>query len=776
MKTLYITLFLFLISIYFTNCYCPEYFKGALQNQCENLVNNDTHYCSYSNGECTTQQKLCTSYTGTDEQQCNSIKPKDSTKKCTIKDRHCTEVPKECKDFVSGITLCSNLDAGDDKQRCVLSGGKCLPHYKSCEDFTTGVTEALCNANIPSTSTDKCIWDSSGDGSCKQASKKCKDYEFAEHNNCNSLEASDENKICLPSPIGFGCVEQYKTCELYEANEDENKKSKKNCEAIIYIGDGTKACYFSENNECLTRDKKCYDISPYQCLTFDTRNEQTNCILVNDYQCKEQYRTCEIYDSLSDKNEKECNSIVYYGEPSSKCVFENNHCTKKKKECKEITDSTVCNSHVLDDTNKMCVFENGQCKEEYKSCSDYNNVAKKNEKNCKAIKIYSADKTNVDYTKKCIYKNNVCQEESLTQCSDYDSDLDKKYCTKIDLGSYKKCVIKDNKCTQIYITCPENREEITKEECESIIPLDESKKCNFEGTNNCAQKEKECSEYTGTDSYVCQKCISTESDKKCFIENRKCVAKYTECEKYAGNDSEICKKIIPYDNIYGDIWKCVMGETNCEKALKKCEEVNSYQECESLSLQLTGNKNCVFIGGKCKEQYKDCQSYNVNGVEAIKKDICESIVIKDITGKIKCSYTESGSCEISSKECTDFKPENYAYMCGSLPDLIGKTLPIGIKCFYTNSECSDINQSCSELSSNSDVTNEICAVAPTSYPNRKQCELKSDGTGCQEIDKIIADEDEDDNGSNSKENKSNFCLNEKSFIINFVLIMIGLLL
>ena len=109
MKTLYITLFLFLISIYFTNCYCPEYFKGVLQNQCENLVNNDTHYCSYSNGECTTQQKLCTSYTGTDEQQCNSIKPKDSTKKCTIKDSHCTEVPKECKDFVSGITLCSNL-------------------------------------------------------------------------------------------------------------------------------------------------------------------------------------------------------------------------------------------------------------------------------------------------------------------------------------------------------------------------------------------------------------------------------------------------------------------------------------------------------------------------------------------------------------------------------------------------------------------------------------------------------------------------------------------
>ena len=104
---------------------------------------------------------------------------------------------------------------------------------------------------------------------------------------------------------------------------------------------------------------------------------------------------------------------------------------------------------------------------------------------------------------------------------------------------------------------------------------------------------------------------------------------------------------------------------------------------------------------------------------------------------------------------------------------------IGIKCLYDNSICADINKSCSELASLTSLptgtdASKICAAVPTTYPNRKQCLLKNDNSGCEEVDKAIIDEDEDNN--NAQKNKSNFGLSDKKFIINFVFIIFGLLL
>lgn len=808
MKRLQIISFLSLI--YLINSYCPQYFAAVLKTQCESLVINATHSCTYLNGVCTTKKSQCESYTGTSEDECGSIKPKEILNKCAMVGSECKEVPKVCEDYISGIDTCSKLQTDDNtKKRCVLSGGKCLAHYRSCIDFVEGVSETLCNMNIPedTTNSKKCKWDSDNNR-CIVTDKQCKDYEYMAHDNCPELGTSDSDKVCFSSPFGFGCVEQYKTCELYDEKVQDIDKSKTKCESIRYFSDTgfdyTKACYFSDNH-CKTKDRECSDnISQEECTLYSSKllpliNPDKICVF-SEYQCKDQYKTCELYNEkveASKRNEKACKAIIYYDtekndfDHSYKCIFENKECKKMKKDCIEITDKDICINHVLDDENKMCVFENGQCKEEYKSCSDYNKVANKNEKNCRAIKIYLEDKNNIDYTKRCIYEHDECKEKELTQCSDYESDLDKKYCTNINLDSYKKCIIKDNKCTQIYITCPGNNEVNTQEECESILPLDESKKCILDESNNCIQKEKECSEYTGTDSYDCQQCISSETDKKCFIENGKCVAKYTECEKYGGNDAEICKKIIPYDstsgNYLGNINKCIMDGTNCKMTLKECNEANNYQECASLSAEKltesSGIKICIFKDGKCKEQYKDCDTYNDNNSGQIDRGICESIVMVDG----KCSYTVSGtsiSCEKVDKQCSDFQVEDYASVCIPQPTIEGVTFPINIKCLYANSQCADINKSCLELSSislpagTSDAdAYKICAVASTSYPNRKQCVLKNDKSGCEEIDKEITDDD-DDNGdkNNAKENKGNFCLNKKQFIINFIFIIFGILL
>ena len=799
-------IFLFLSLVYFTNSICSQYFTSVLKNQCENLVINDTHSCFYLNGACITKKSKCESYTGTSDEECSLIRPKNNLNKCSMKDGHCSEVPKVCDDYVSGVDTCKNLKTDDDTlKRCVLSLGKCRAHYKSCESFTDGVTEALCNGNIPeeedNNHNNKCSWDSANE-KCITVPKQCKDYEFRAHDDCTSLTTSDSNKKCFASPTGYGCVEQYKTCELYDEKVQPNDKSKTKCENIRYFSetnfDYTKACYFDDNH-CKTKERKCSDnITSEECTLFSRNvlpiiNANKICVF-SEYQCKEQYKTCELYNDntdISKRNEKSCKAIIYYDttknalDYSYKCIFENQICKKKKKDCNEITDKDLCTSHELDDTNKMCVYDNGQCKEEYKSCSNYNNINNKNEKDCKSIKIYNSDKINIDYTKKCIFNDNSCIQKDLTSCSDYESNLDKKYCTNIYLTNYKKCVFKDNKCVEKYITCPETNEDITEDACESIKPVDESKKCIYEGSNKCTEKIKECSEYKGTDSYDCQKCTSSEADKKCFLENGKCVAKYTECDKYLGNNAEECKKIIPHgtNGIYlGETNKCIMGATNCEITLKECDEVNSYQECNSLSaakLVLPGNKNCVFKDGKCKEQYKNCETYN-NDVEIVDKDICESIVMSNDIG-YRCQYIESGgtrSCTKVTKQCSDFKAEDYSLECSSISPSTYVAQQIGLKCLYDNSKCADINKSCSELTSFTSLptgtdASKICASAPTTYPNRKQCILKNDNSGCEEVEKAIIDEDED---NNAQKNKSNFGLSDKKFIINFIFIIFGLLL
>ncbi len=87
-------------------------------------------------------------------------------------------------------------------------------------------------------------------------------------------------------------------------------------------------------------------------------------------------------------------------------------------------------------------------------------------------------------------------------------------------------------------------------------------------------------------------------------------------------------------------YKCVW-DNGCQKELKKCEDAKNYDECKNIVAPT--NKQCIYINDECKEQYKDCESYNNNGKEQIEQSVCESIILNDyLFNTDKCSF-ESGN-------------------------------------------------------------------------------------------------------------------------------------
>ena len=99
------------------------------------------------------------------------------------------------------------------------------------------------------------------------------------------------------------------------------------------------------------------------------------------------------------------------------------------------------------------------------------------------------------------------------------------------------------------------------------------------------------------------------------------------------------------------------------------------------------------MNGQCKEQYKDCASYNNNnGKEAIEQSVCESIVIDTYdTHEYKCVFKSgtTNQCvrELKYSSCSEFKRDDYEYECASISSSI--SFPYDIvspenKCAYSN--------------------------------------------------------------------------------------------
>ena len=617
----------------------------------------------------------------------------------------------------------------NDTHGCLYTGNKCELRQKGCNSYK-GTNESICASIIPTghigDNEYKCAIQ--GD-SCKDTLKECSDYEEG-LNDCESLDPKGENKRCV---LNNGkCESHFNKCNLLGTNQQT-------CEANI-PKDKSHECVW-EGNACQEKTKKCEGTKFYtddDCFSLTVSDSEKKKCLGSDDGCKEQYKTCELYNEKpSDKNKEECESLRFNDKGgyniNYKCVYKENQCSTGTK-CSDFTYKSGCNDFTPSDTDKICSFINGVCKEIYKSCELYDTKTlseNKNEADCKETIEYN----NLKY--KCVFdENKNCKKQELTKCSDYESWMEEDYCNNIVLNKYKKCVFKDNKCTEIFTGCPEKTEEISKENCEAI-------KLNV-------------------DYYVCR---YDESDKGCYQKDKDCSI---------GEDESTCKSIILYEKYEDGVkknTKCVWEDKGCVEKPKECEDAKNAKECGTIDLTLSGknDKKCIYLNGQCKEQYKDCASYNNNGKEAIEQSVCESIVIisndlNDYKCVFKSGTTNQCVRELKYSSCSEFKKDDYENECASIFSSSSFSYDIVSpenKCVYSNSICSEVKKTCLELS-NESVGEEICENAPTSGSN-KYCSLKADESGCEEKEK-------------ENENKGTFYLSDQKLWFNLLVILFGLLL
>ena len=155
-------------------------------------------------------------------------------------------------------------------------------------------------------------------------------------------------------------------------------------------------------------------------------------------------------------------------------------------------------------------------------------------------------------------------------------------------------------------------------------------------------------------------------------------------------------------------------------------------------------KDVFFIMVNVTEQYKDCETYNNNGIEEIVQSVCESIFLDDI--EYKCVF-KGNKCIKEQRVCTDFNiKDNFEQKCLAIKPSSEK------KCVYSNSACSEAQSSCLELA-NAIISNETCLTAPTSDKN-KICEKNPYSFGCEEKYKNGQQNNHGNNG-NSGNNSNN---------------------
>ena len=685
-----------------------SYFEALyLKQQCGSLTHNATNGCEFVNGKCEVKTS-CAAYTGNNNELCESIILSDYSKKCEMQSGQCTEVTKTCDKYEAGKVSCSSLSAGGNNKRCVLYNGICSAHYNNCADFTEDVNELKCKLNIPSNSLTKCNWKND---ECVEEPRDCSEFGSVM---CPSTQMSlqlkvsdDTKKACLPSFNGFGCKEQYFNCELYNALE--TNKNKFDCETMFVLN------IADPSNPALA--------------------------------------------------------------PFSKCVFKDGTCSTSKKECNELSsDSTLCNAYIPSDSKK-CIFIKEKCEEQFKTCEIYDKETTKTKEICENIIPFYTDNNRVDFYSKCVFNGNKCERKKKT-CSEIEV---KEICISHALDdNNKKCVYDNGECKEEYKSCSSynNIQNKNEKDCKGIKiydsegNIDYNYKCIYQ-SDSCSQKKLEkCEDYeSGQDEEYCTS-INLSGDKRCMIKDNNCVEQYIYCTGYEGKDKETCELIIPYQDKTTPLQlthKCVLNSNNkCVMVEKECKDAQTYEECK-LIIPPT-NKKCIYLNGECKEQYKNCESYSNNGKEAITESVCNSIVLDYITTDggakyqlNKCKFISGtpNKCETQQKKCSDFKVEDYIDICYDI-----SLLSPGKKCVYTNSECTEINRSCLELNS-IPVTEEICVAAPTSDSNTKVCSLKSDGSGCEEIEK----ENQENN-----ENKGTFCINSKSSLFSLLMFIFVLFL
>lgn len=532
---------------------------------------------------------------------------------------------------------------------------------------------------------------------------------------CSKFTSSTSGQGCYYD--GSSCKSGYTACDQYTGTDSAI------CTAIVPL-DLKYKCVI-ENSKCTAQLKKCeeYTLSYGQenCWNLQATTNGMSCIL-DGSTCKEAYKHCEDYtgDSIVQTTcenikpfIKGTNDLDY----SHKCVFENNKCITKQRECGDYDYSKDGNTYYCtrikfdENSKKTCKFDDSNsnnCIENYLTCEAYTG---KNEATCKAIEPYDDEGHSLEYESKCEIENEKCVAKPR-KCEDYTSipgyySLNaESFCTGIyPSDKTKRCAYYSGQCVEVPKTCEQYTETTGNARyiCEKIRIYDSndkrdySHKCVFED-NTCKTKQKACAEGT---SYTCNYIVISDK-KRCLYDGNNCIEIPKNCEDYEGNDRIFCESIEPFKSMYekDEEYECVLEKDNkCTK--KKIEEETEYCDyggsdedlCELHPSSDPNLKTCIIVGYSCVERYKYCSEY-----KGSTNYECTSITPFDPeTGKkdkySKCKM-DSGKCVKDTKKCTEYS--------GSDPNECSKyhAESENKHCVFKGDQCKEEYKSCESFTQN----------------------------------------------------------------------------
>ena len=508
---------------------CSEYSSlMAYGVTCNSLAASATNKkCILVGGSCV-EEEGCTG----DNTSCSTHKPLlttgdwDHLNKCEIdSEESCSPAEKTCSDYIlnDDDEYCESFKASDpNKKKCFLIDGaskQCVDQYITCEAYNAETTKSQtgCEAVSPyiNDKHSKCHYDE--ENMCSTIKKACED--ITDPITCVEHTLDNNKKRCVYKGLVTGCIEQFKTCALY--NEHETSKNKDGCEAIEE--DLTHKCVYTTTTEGGVSTSTCENKSKYQpCTTY------------------------------TGKDRKECESII----PSEnmRCIFkDDSQCVSAPLECEQYTgnDEYECvNNYKPLDENYKCVFR-GSCIKVLKFEYEYCYLG--NSDNCATIQPKNKGE---NYSIKCSYDSDSQKCIRIEKsCSDGNGN-DAALCASIILkDSKKKCILIGTTCTEEYKTCNDYNSDtsittINSGICTGITSID-GKKCQYEepdevgGRGTCSGIAKPCGEFDSTKFQIA--CVSiplNDITKKCVYESGDCKLETKSCSElvFNGNESGIEEK------------------------------------------------------------------------------------------------------------------------------------------------------------------------------------------------------------------------------------------
>ena len=586
---------------------CNDNFVGIqnnLQTICPLLIPTtagkaEGKKCVYIGTTCNEDFEKCSDYKGADRDTCKLIHPLNSDKsgydilkKCDLNNENkCTEMPKECSDFVKGTDdpdICNAYQPTDStKMRCVYdykaeaNDNPCKEEYKSCGTYNSerGKNKEDCENIILIETSKKCAYENE---QCVVRDRTCDDWEEGlPEKNCTDIKLTG-NKHCRyiarESTEEAKCIEDFNSCNDYKGTDKET------CIKI-----SSESCYLDKDSICTKVAATAITClaagtDEDKCLNEAKPSDPNKKCLYYGGRCYEDYEKCEDY---KEGNPSDCTSIVLHN--GKKCVFDSNtsKCKSIKKVCSEARDQRECGiifkSGVSNPARYRCEYYSTACVERNMYCSDYKGTAE----GCALIKPYDMEGNNIEVFSKCeIKKADVGCERVLKDCSEANGSpsLCQSISEKLEHNTdgKKYCSYLNGLCKEQYISCElykvADGETFEDEVCTAIIPKNYlNYHCVADTDENtlgklCKQEENECSEFNTIFDINDYRDLCYESNSLCSYSTL-----LGTCSKIEGECNEITFTVTDYARREEACKSISVSDPNKMCSLKNdglgCEEV-----------------------------------------------------------------------------------------------------------------------------------------------------------------------------------------------------------